>query len=211
MEILAEGQRQLQRLLAVLRLFLEFSNRLLAVDLISFLHSDSPFKKNIIPSLTARAGESLLSTKYRTSSSRQENRLESDRVLGHYAFRPRSSFGTQRVRGQTLHWPFLDPTSDSSMHDQAHGLPEFGLLVRADGINGGHTIRNSRSSRFNRGRGRSRWSTASCCRRARISIAVSCRVRQKTRAAARDARMISSTKPYVLAHATSPRASRLSC
>ena len=39
-----------------------------------------------------------------------------------------------RIRGQTLPGPFLDPTSDSSMHDQAHGLPEFGLLVPADGI-----------------------------------------------------------------------------
>ena len=52
-----------------------------------------------------------------------------------------------RIRGQTLHWPFLDPTSDSSMHDQAHGLPEFGLLVPADGINGSHSLRSRHSNR----------------------------------------------------------------
>ena len=72
-------------------------------------------------------------------------------------------------------------------------------------------VQNNRSSGCNRGRGRFRLSTASCCRRARISIAVSSRVRKKTRTAARGTRMNSSTKSYVLPSATPPGPGSPSC
>ena len=65
-----ERQVQLQFLPGFFGLLVELANGLFAVNLVSFLHSDSPFSKmkNITPSLTARTGESLLSTNYRTSS-----------------------------------------------------------------------------------------------------------------------------------------------
>ncbi len=56
-------------------------------------------------------------------------------------------------------------------------------------------IQNSRSKRFNRGRGRFRLRRMSCCRKARISKAVSFRLRKKTRTAARRARMNRSMNP----------------
>ena len=65
-----ERQVQLQFLPGFFGLLVELANGLFAVNLVSFLHSDSPFSKmkNITPNLTARTGESLLSTNYRTSS-----------------------------------------------------------------------------------------------------------------------------------------------
>ena len=72
-------------------------------------------------------------------------------------------------------------------------------------------VQNSRSNGYNRGRGRFRLSTASCCRRARISVALSCRVRKKTRTAARGTRMNSSTELYVLPCATAPGPGSPSC
>ena len=56
-------------------------------------------------------------------------------------------------------------------------------------------IQNSRSNRFNRGRGRFRLRRMSCCRKARISRAVSFRLRKKTWTAARRARMNRSMNP----------------
>ena len=69
-----ERQVQLQFLPGFFGLLVELANGLFAVNLVSFLHSDSPFSKmkNITPSLTARTGESLLSTNYRTSSPLRE-------------------------------------------------------------------------------------------------------------------------------------------
>jgi len=51
-------------------------------------------------------------------------------------------------------------------------------------------VQKNRSTGFNRGRGRFRSSTASCCRRARISSAVSTRLQKKTRTTAGRARML---------------------
>jgi hypothetical protein len=56
-------------------------------------------------------------------------------------------------------------------------------------------IQNSRSNGFNRGRGCFRLRRMSCCRKARISKAVSFRLRKKTRTAARRARMNRSMNP----------------
>ena len=56
-------------------------------------------------------------------------------------------------------------------------------------------IQNSRSNRFNRGRGRFRLRRMSCSRKARISRAVSFRLRKKTSTAARRARMNWSMNP----------------
>ena len=52
-----------------------------------------------------------------------------------------------------------------------------------------NVVQNNRSHGFKRGRGRFRLRTATCCRSARISRAVSCRLRKKTRTAERRARM----------------------
>src|ERR1035437_5950746 len=54
-------------------------------------------------------------------------------------------------------------------------------------------VQKSLSKEFNIGRGRLRLSTATCCRRARTSRAVSLRLRKKTRTAAMNERMDSST------------------
>ena len=54
-------------------------------------------------------------------------------------------------------------------------------------------VQKNLSSRFKMSRGRLRFSTATCCRRARISSAVSLRLRKKTRSAARKARRESTT------------------
>jgi hypothetical protein len=55
-------------------------------------------------------------------------------------------------------------------------------------------VQKSRSQGFSFGRGRFRFSTATCWRRARTSRAVSLRLRKKTRMATKKERMISSTK-----------------
>ena len=55
-------------------------------------------------------------------------------------------------------------------------------------------VQKSRSQEFSFGRGRFRFSTATCWRRARTSRAVSLRLRKKTRMATKKERMISSTK-----------------
>ena len=52
-------------------------------------------------------------------------------------------------------------------------------------------VQNSRSNEFKGGRGRFRLSTASCCRRARTSSAVSARLRKKTPTTAKRARIVS--------------------
>ena len=90
---LLERQVQLQLLLAFFCLLVESANGLFAVDLLSFLHSDSPFCKNktLTPSLTARNGEPLLSTNYRTSSREQQNQMRRSRPLqavGRSAWQP---------------------------------------------------------------------------------------------------------------------------
>jgi len=58
-------------------------------------------------------------------------------------------------------------------------------------------VQKSRSQKFNFGRGRFRFNTATCCRRASTSRAVSLRLRRKTRMATRKERMISNTNPSV--------------
>jgi hypothetical protein len=58
-------------------------------------------------------------------------------------------------------------------------------------------VQNRRSREFNGGRGRFRLSTATCCRRARTSRAVSHRLRKKTRRADRMERMKSSTNSCI--------------
>ena len=70
-------------------------------------------------------------------------------------------------------------------------------------------VQKNRSRRFNCGRGHFRLRTASCCRSARISSAVSLRLRRKARSAATSARIGSSTNHPFYHGGNRPRLLRL--
>ena len=89
---------------------------------------------------------------------------------------------------------------EASAVDRVVRFAPVRVLFRQTSAHLDHTrcrvVQNSRSKVFSLGCGRLLLSTATCCRRARISIAVSCRLRKKTRSAPKGARMKSTMNTW---------------